>query len=86
MKPETKITNNADVTPLEARTIAKEAYVYGFPVVDNYRVQYGYFVDAKNPEYKATGLNWIFIARNRINIWACTSLTRMPKPLRTVVP
>ena len=53
MKPETKITNNADVTPAEARTIAKEAYVYGFPVVDNYRVQYGYFVDAKNPEYKA---------------------------------
>src|SRR5580700_647692 len=36
----------------EARAVAKEAYIYGFPVVDNYRIQYAYFVDAKNPEYK----------------------------------
>src|SRR2546423_1703064 len=43
----------ADPTPAEARAIAKEAYVYGFPIVDNYRIQYGYFVDTKNPEYKA---------------------------------
>jgi len=43
----------ADVTPAEARSIVKEAYVYGFPLVDNYRIQYGYFVDTKNPEYKA---------------------------------
>ena len=43
----------ADVTPDEARAIAKEAYIYGFPLVDNYRIQYGYFVDTKNPEYKA---------------------------------
>jgi hypothetical protein len=40
-------------TPTEARAIAKEAYIYGFPVVDNYRIQYAYFVDTKNPEYKA---------------------------------
>jgi hypothetical protein len=37
----------------EARAIAKEAYIYGYPMVDNYRVQYSYFVDRKNPEYKA---------------------------------
>jgi hypothetical protein len=43
----------ADLTPAEARAIAKEAYIYGFPLVDNYRIQYGYFVDTKNPEYKA---------------------------------
>ena len=41
------------VTPAEARDIAKDAYVYGFPVVDNYRVQYAYWVDRANPEYKA---------------------------------
>jgi hypothetical protein len=29
----------ADVTPAEARVIAKEAYIYGEPIVDNYRVQ-----------------------------------------------
>lgn len=43
----------ANATPKEARAIAKEAYIYGFPMVDSYRVQYQYFVDATNPEYKA---------------------------------
>src|SRR5688500_609631 len=43
----------ASITPEEARTIANEAYIYGFPMVDNYRIQYAYFVDSKNPEYKA---------------------------------
>lgn len=28
----------AAVTPDQARAIAKEAYIYGFPMVDNYRV------------------------------------------------
>src|SRR6195256_3655801 len=40
------------VTPAEARAIAKEAYVYGFPIVDNYRIQHTYWVDRTNPEYK----------------------------------
>src|SRR5258708_5343551 len=43
----------ADMTPAEARAIAKEAYIYGFPIVDNYRIQYSYFVDRQNPEFKA---------------------------------
>src|SRR4051795_3714091 len=43
----------ADLTPAEARAIVKEAYIYGFPLVDNYRIQYGYFVDRQNPEFKA---------------------------------
>src|SRR5438132_4912275 len=48
------ITSRAAVpTPAEAPAIAKEAYVYGFPLVDNYRIQYSYFVDSKNPEFKA---------------------------------
>ena len=42
-----------DVTAAEARAIAKEAYIYGFPMVDDYRIQHAYFVDTKNPEYKA---------------------------------
>jgi hypothetical protein len=41
------------VTPAEARAIAKDAYIYGFPLVDSYRIQYGYFVDRQNPEFKA---------------------------------
>jgi hypothetical protein len=42
----------AGVTPAETRAIAKEAYIYGFPMVDSYRIQHAYFVDTKNPEYK----------------------------------
>ena len=45
-------TPAAAVSPVEARAIAKEAYIYGFPMVDNYRVQYAYFVDNQDPEYK----------------------------------
>jgi hypothetical protein len=42
----------AGVSPAEARAIAKEAYIYGFPIVDNYRIQHDYWVDKANPEYK----------------------------------
>ncbi len=44
---------STSVTPAEARTIAKDAYIYGFPMVDSYRIQYAYFVDSSNPEFKA---------------------------------
>ena len=42
-----------DVTPAEARAIAKEAYTYGYPLVDNYRIQYAYYVDKNDPSFKA---------------------------------
>ncbi len=42
------------LTPAQVRAIAKEAYVYGYPMVDNLRVQYAYFTDrVEGPEYKA---------------------------------
>lgn len=41
-----------DIAPAETRAIAREAYVYGFPLVDNYRIQHAYFVDRQNHEYK----------------------------------
>src|SRR5262245_20852415 len=43
------------LSPADARAIAKEAYIYGFPLVDSYRIQYSYFIDRGNPEYKG---NW----------------------------
>jgi hypothetical protein len=46
------IARGADITPAEARAIATEAYVYGFPMVDGYRIQHAYFVDRSSPEYK----------------------------------
>jgi hypothetical protein len=42
-----------EATPIEARAIAKEATIYGFPLVDSYRIQHSYFVDRSNPEFKA---------------------------------
>jgi hypothetical protein len=43
----------ADITPAEARAIAREAYTYGYPMVDSYRILNAYFVNRENPEYKA---------------------------------
>jgi hypothetical protein len=50
--PLTEAHAQTSVSPDEARAIAKEAYIYGFPMVDSYRIQHAYFVDAGNPEYK----------------------------------
>lgn len=43
----------AELTADEARAIAREATIYGFPLVDNYRIQHSYFIDEGGPEYKA---------------------------------
>jgi hypothetical protein len=47
------------ITPAEARAIAKEAYIYGYPMVDSYRILHAYFVDTANPEYRG-GWNELF--------------------------
>jgi hypothetical protein len=41
------------VPPAEVRAIAKDAVIWGFPLVDSYRIQYSYFVDRGGAEYKA---------------------------------
>jgi hypothetical protein len=51
------------LTPAKARAIAKEAYIYGFPLVDSYRIQYSYFVDRDHPEYKGAWNRVHHIAR-----------------------
>ena len=40
------------LTAEQVRAIAKEAYIYGFPMVDSYRIQYSYFINPASPEYK----------------------------------
>ncbi|MFV2071854.1 MAG: DUF1254 domain-containing protein [Thermoanaerobaculales bacterium] len=42
----------ASITPEEATAIAKEAFIYGFPMVMNYKTLYNYVIDTENPEYK----------------------------------
>ena len=41
-----------DITPDRARAIAKEAYIYAYPMVDGYRILHAYFVNEDSPEYK----------------------------------
>ncbi|MCA9140074.1 MAG: DUF1254 domain-containing protein, partial [Planctomycetales bacterium] len=50
-------------TPEEARAIAKEAYIYGFPMVDHYRIQYSYFQDKNDPNYKTPWNHLINVPR-----------------------
>jgi hypothetical protein len=51
--PFTEARAQTSLSPAEARAIAKNAYIYGFPMVDSYRIQHAYFVDRQNPEFKA---------------------------------
>jgi len=53
----------ATLTPKEATQIAKEAYVYGFPLVLNYKTMYDYAVDRNSPEYKGDFNDLACVAR-----------------------
>ena len=50
--PLTTASAQTTVSPMEARTIAEEAFIYGFPLVMNYGTMYEYFVDPSAPQYK----------------------------------
>lgn len=41
-----------NLTPSEAKELAREAYLYGFPMVVNYKTMYLYVIDQNSPEYK----------------------------------
>jgi hypothetical protein len=43
---------STEITPTEAKQIAKEAYIYGFPLVLNYKTMYSYTINTKSPEFK----------------------------------
>lgn len=45
-------TTFAKLTQQQAEELVKDAYIFGYPMVDSYRVQYSYFIDKKSPEYK----------------------------------
>jgi hypothetical protein len=46
-------TQAVALSAAEVRKIVKEAYIYGYPMVDGYRIQHTYFVNKDNTEYKA---------------------------------
>ena len=49
-----KPKENAVLSTDEVRAIAKEAYIYGFPVVTNYQTLYKQAVDTSNADYRAS--------------------------------
>jgi len=44
--------SNEKPTPEQVQAIAVDAYIYGFPMVMNYKTMYQYAVDTENPDYK----------------------------------
>lgn len=51
------------LTAQEARAIAREAYIYGFPMEDSYRTMYAFSIAKGNPEYKGPFNSVLNIAR-----------------------
>ncbi len=46
------MADSSTLTPQEARLIAKDAFIYAYPMVDNYRIFFAFFLWSKNDEYK----------------------------------
>jgi hypothetical protein len=69
------VTGPEPVTPGEAEATAREAYVWGFPLVMNYKTLYSYAVDTGNPEYKGP-----------LNEVSCTARLFTPEDRAIVTP
>ena len=63
------------LTPAEAQRIAKEAYIYGFPLVVNYKTLYAYTLDKNSKEYKG-----------EFNVKSCEARVYTPKDKAIVTP
>lgn len=59
----TDVHEGEQLSAVEARAIAKEAYIFGFPMLDEYRVMYSFSVDTKDPQYKGPFNTILNIAR-----------------------
>ncbi len=64
-----------EITPEEAKEIAKEAYIYSFPMVVNYKTMYMYSIDKNSPEYKGP-----------FNYLACVARVYTPNDKGIVTP
>ncbi len=52
-KPQENTTMPSGPSPTDIRAIAKEAYIYGFPVVTNYNTMYKQAIDKGSKDYRA---------------------------------
>jgi len=68
-------SKESTLSPKEAQAIAKEAYIYGLPMVLNYKTMYNYVIDEKSPEYKGD-----------FNYMACDARVYTPEDKAIVTP
>lgn len=68
-------TNTPQLTASDAADIAKEAYIYGFPMVMNYKALYTYAIDEPSPDYKGP-----------FNQMACEARLFTPRDKAVVTP
>jgi hypothetical protein len=64
-----------EISPEEAREIAEEAYVYGFPMVMAYKTMHAYTLDEASPEFKG-----------QFNQLACEARVFTPEDKAVVTP
>ena len=46
------VSESSSLSPVDARQIAKEAYIYGFPMAANYQTMYKQAIDPRNSDYR----------------------------------
>ncbi|MBI9060610.1 MAG: DUF1254 domain-containing protein [Marinilabiliaceae bacterium] len=63
------------ISPEQAKQIAKEAYLYGYPLVMNYKTLYAYTLDKSSPEYKG-----------EFNVKSCEARVYTPEDKAIVTP
>lgn len=64
-----------ELSPAEAQQIAKQAYIYGFPLVMNYKTLYAYTLDKNSKEYKGD-----------FNVKSCEARVYTPNDKAIVTP
>lgn len=59
-------TKAANITPEEAKEIAKEAYVFAYPMIENYKILYAQSVNKQSPAYEGSA-NTLTIKRELLD-------------------
>jgi hypothetical protein len=65
-----------EVSSQEVRQIAKEAFIYGFPMVANYQTMHKQAIDTAGHDFRATSIRstWRTSVRGSMAMTAATSL------------
>jgi hypothetical protein len=87
-----------DLSPAEARTIARDAYIYGYPMVQVYLTMYAFSIDKTNLQYKGpfnaplsfarvfTPADTAFVTPNSDTPYTFLSLDLRTEPIVLTIP